>query len=258
MIRLAIAGASGRTGRRVLERALHDDRFKVLAALTTSVDPLLNQAVAVGDDSITLTDKIDGGIDVLVDFTLPSGTMRWLGWCMKHRVALVSGVTGFSASQLEEINTVAEQIPLLLAPNFSVGINLLLERVGGIRQALGEEYDIEIVERHHNQKMDAPSGTAKAFLNALTATRPGDGKPNVTHGREGETGLRPKGEIGVHSLRGGDEVGVHEIVFSGPGETVTLTHRAHSRDAFAVGALRAASWIVGKPAGHYSLSEIAG
>ena len=274
MIRFAIAGATGRMGRAVLEQADGDDRFTVAAAITISDDPLLGQSVRTGAAEVSLVDRIEGPCDVLIDFTLPAGTMHWLDECVQRKIAMVIGATGHDPAQLDRITKAAASIPIVKATNFSLGVNALLVVAKQLATALGSDYDIEIVETHHRRKVDAPSGTAASFLEAVQAGRAAKmptskgilssgGSPQneggtVVHGRQGETGPRPKGEIGVHSLRMGDVVGQHEIHFGGPGETITITHTAHSRTTFAAGALHAAAWLIGKPPGLYTMADVIG
>ena len=256
MIRLAIAGALGRTGRRVTELALGDARFRVVAALTSPHDRQIGEVVHGGDSSVTVTDSIPADCDVLIDFSLPEGTMAWLDWCQIRGTPMIIGVTGHSASQRERMDRAAAKIAVLHASNFSLGIAVLRGILGGLTKRLGEAYDVEIVETHHRRKADAPSGTALTLRDEIARARGRAGEETTVYGREGRVGERPVGQIGVHAVRMGDVVGRHEVHFSGPGETITFTHEAHSRDAFASGALRAAAWILGKPAGSYSLRDI--
>jgi 4-hydroxy-tetrahydrodipicolinate reductase len=195
--------------------------------------------------------------DVLIDFTLPEGTMAWLDRCIDHRLPMVIGVTGYEEEQLERIRTAAKSIPIVMASNFSIGINLLVELIGRAAAALGPDYDVEIIEAHHCHKVDAPSGTALSLVQAVQSVKEAQGPlGNVVFGRHGRVGARSKGEIGVHAVRMGELVGWHEVHFSGPGETLTLRHAAHSRDAFAAGALRAAAWVLGKAPGLYGMRDV--
>jgi len=180
--------------------------------------------------------------------------MHWLDFCLHKKRALVTGVTGLTPEHLDALEKASQQIPLLQAPNMSLGINLMLRLVRQAASALGD-YDVEIVEAHHRFKRDAPSGTAGALRDAVAQGRDMN-RPQVTHGRHGAELDRPAGQIGVHSLRGGDNVGEHEVLFCGLGETLALRHRAHSRDTFARGALRAASWIKHQPPGLYSMQDV--
>jgi 4-hydroxy-tetrahydrodipicolinate reductase len=262
-------------GRAVLDRAGEDARFEVAAAITIPGDPLLGQRVRVGAKEIAFVDRLTETCDVLIDFTLPAGTMHWLDICEKNNTPMVIGATGHDEHQSNRIRAAAEQIPIVKATNFSLGVNALLGVAKQLASTLGSEYDIEIVETHHRRKIDAPSGTAISFLEAVqsgvapaphgddarscvapASSRCESGPEAVVHGRHGATGPRKKGEIGVHAVRMGDVVGHHEIHFGGPGETVTIAHTALSRTTFAAGALHAAAWIIDKPPGLYAMSDV--
>jgi len=256
MIRLAVAGACGRTGNSVLRLAVEDERFDVAAALTAESDPLCGATVRIGQREVPIVPTLDVPCDVLIDFTLPEGTMTLLEVCVARRLSMVIGATGYDDAQLETIRQVAKTIPIVMASNFSSGINVLLNVVGRVARELGPGYDVEIIETHHRHKLDAPSGTARSFVEAVRSARGNDDKSKVVYGRQGQVGERLAGEIGVHAVRMGELIGQHEINFSGPGETITLKHTAYSRDTFAGGALRAARWIVGKPEGLYSMDQV--
>lgn len=259
MIRLAVAGAMGRMGHSVVDLASRDARIELVAAIDLSAPRTLPAC------------------DVLIDFTNAQGTMEWLEVCETRRLPVVIGATGHDETQLARIAEVARNIPIVKAANFSIGIQAILNALGTIAAELGDEYDVEIVETHHRHKIDAPSGTAKAIIEQIVAARPlrtrsaSDGpavdplagargldSTPVVFGRCGKVGERPKGQIGVHAIRMGEVVGQHEIHFSGPGETITIRHTAHSRETFAAGALRAATWIVGKTPGLYSMRNVLG
>ena len=256
MIQLAIAGATGRTGRAVVECACKNERFDVVAALTAKGDPMCGQTLQAGPERIDVSHAWSGRADVLIDFSTADGTAYWLDVCRERGIPLVTGVTGHNANQLAHIDEVSRTIPVLKASNFSIGINLLLRLVGDIARDLGPQYDIEIVETHHRNKVDAPSGTALSLLNVLSAATGRSSETNAVFGRHGAVGPRPTGQIGVHAVRLGEIVGRHEIHFSGPGETITLSHAAQSRDTFANGALRAAEWLIGRPAGLYTMRDV--
>lgn len=243
MIRLTVAGAVGRMGRCVIDLASRDSRFEVAAAIDLG------------------TQHSVPACDVLIDFTDAAGTMEWLKTCESRRLPMVIGATGHDEAQLARIAQVARSLPIVKAANFSVGMQVVLNVLGRIADELGDEYDIEIVETHHRHKTDAPSGTAFSLLAELQRSdqnRDREGAGNVVFGRHGKVGARPKGEIGVHAVRMGEVVGQHEIHFSGPGETITICHVAHSRESFAAGALRASSWVIGKPPGMYSMRNVLG
>ena len=255
MIRLAVAGALGRVGRAALERAARDERFEIAAALTKPACSSSCPTINVADRDITVSETLGVDCDVLIDFTVADGTMAWLEVCRERRIAMVIGVTGHSDEQLARIKEAATVIPIVKATAFSVGIQSILGIVGPLARQLGEDYDVEIVEAHHRYKVDAPSGTALALADEIAAaTR--RSRDDVVFGREGAVGEKPTGQIGIHAVRMGEIVGYHEIHFSGPGETITLRHTAHSRAAFTTGALRAAAWIVGQRPALYTLGQV--
>lgn len=263
MIRLAVVGATGRMGRCVLEFASRDQRFHIEAALTGPQDPLRGKALRVGNTDIPIVEKLENVCDVLVDFSLPAGTITYLDVCQRRRIPMVIGVTGHDEAQIALIREAARNIPIVMAANFSVGVNAVLGLLRPLVRALGIEYDIEIVETHHRHKADAPSGTALAIVNGITsgistAARRNGESADIVYGRSGKTGDRPAGQIGIHAVRMGEVVGQHEIHFSGCGETVTIRHTAHSRETFAAGALRAAAWIASREAGLYSMRDVLG
>lgn len=257
MIRLAVAGAVGRMGRCVLELAKRDDRFAVVAALTKPGCAMVGRQLPVGD-GVTVSETLDTDADVLIDFTVADATKAWLNICRERKIPMVIGSTGHSDAQLAEINTAANQMPILMASNFSVGIQALAKIVGTLAAELGEAYDIELIETHHRHKIDAPSGTALMLLDEIAKATGRSRETSAVYGRHGRTGARPAGQIGVHSVRMGEIIGQHEIHISGPGETITIRHSAHSRDAFAHGALRGAAWLVGRQAGLYSMRDVVG
>ncbi|MHC4441911.1 MAG: 4-hydroxy-tetrahydrodipicolinate reductase [Planctomycetota bacterium] len=260
MINLAVTGAAGRMGARIIQLALEDQRFEVLAALETTNHPSVGQFIEcrIGHDNFKLPiqDRTETEFDVLIDFSLPQGTMHWLEYCLSQQRAMVIGTTGHSQQQLNEIERAAKNIPILKAANMSVGVNLLFKLAGQIAATLGDEYDIEIVETHHRFKKDAPSGTAVALCNSIVIATGRNTEKDVIFGRKGQTPERPQRQIGIHALRLGDTVGEHQIHFGNQGETVTIQHSAHTRDTFVKGALRAAEWLADKPAGRYDMNNV--
>lgn len=207
-----------------------------------------------GDD---LEPEIDG-CDVVVDFSHASFTPDVCRVCVDHNKPIVIGTTGHSVEQTALIKKAAMSVPVVLAPNFSIGVNALFWLTGKAAELLGPDFDLEIIEMHHRFKKDAPSGTAKKLAGILGETRNADPAKNLRHGREGMIGERSPSEIGMHALRGGDVVGEHTVIFAGPGERLELAHKASSRETFAVGALRAAQWIVGKPPALYGMEDVLG
>ena len=256
MIRLAVAGATGRTGRRVLELADGDDQFVIAAALARAGCSATPSTIRVGERDIPVVDTLDTPCDVLIDFTVADGTIAWLDVCERSGLPMVIGATGHTDQQLVRIREAARVIPIVKESNFSPGIQAILSIVGPLAARLGDAYDVEIIETHHRRKIDAPSGTALSFADEVAAATGRTRQDSVIFGRQGQVGARPKGQIGVHAVRMGDVVSSHEIHFSGPGETVTVRHTAHSRDTFAAGALRAAAWIVGQQPGFYSMNDV--
>lgn len=248
-IRLAIAGAWGRMGRCVMEGAVRDPRFTVVAALVADISPSLANSV------IPLSTSLTARCDVFIDFTNARGTLEWLPVCVERRIPMVIGATGHDGMGLARVGEAAKVIPIVKAANFSLGIHVIARLLRHLVTQLGSSFDVEIVETHHRHKADAPSGTALMLLDEILGAA-GRTRDSAVFGREGRTGARPAGQIGVHAVRMGDVVGAHEVLFSGNGETVSVKHTAHSRDAFAVGALQAAAWIVGKPPGLYGLNEV--
>jgi 4-hydroxy-tetrahydrodipicolinate reductase len=247
-------------GSRIIELALADDRFEVLAALETAGHPGVGNFIESppGTDHIKLPiqDHTETEFDVMIDFSLPAGTMHWLEYCLSYKRAMVIGTTGHSPDQLTKIEQAAKTIPLLKAANMSIGVNLMFKLAGQISATLGDDYDIEIVETHHRFKKDAPSGTALALCDSIVNATGRDPQKDVIFGRHGQVPERPTGQIGIHALRVGDTVGEHEVHFGNLGETVTIKHAAHTRDTFVNGALRAAAWLAGKSAGRYDMHDV--
>jgi len=236
-VKVVVTGSGGRMGRAVIEAA-QADRDLTLAATLDIGDALAPIALA----------------DVLIDFTRPEGTLEHL----KHCKAAVIGTTGFSESQLKTIREEAKRIPIVLSPNFAIGVNVLFRLAETAAAALGDAYDVEIVEAHHRHKIDAPSGTALK-IGELIGKALGRKTPDVfSHGRRGDTGERPAKQIGFHAIRGGDIVGEHTVIFAGSGERVEVAVRSQSRTTYAAGALRAAKWLQGRPAGLYDMGDVLG
>lgn len=238
-LRVLLVGAKGRMG-------------QAIAAAAEAADAVIVAGLDQGDD---LTKEI-GACDVVVDFSQSSATNSVCQACLGAGKPLVSGTTGHSNEEKAFLEKAAKSLPIVLSPNFSVGVNSLFWLTRKAAAMLGEDFDLEIVETHHRLKKDAPSGTARRLAEILCEVRKLDYGKNVAHGREGLIGERSAGEIGVHSIRGGDVVGDHTVTFAGPGERLELAHKASSRETFALGALRAARWSVGRPAGLYSMEDV--
>jgi len=256
MIKLAVLGATGRMGSRTIAMLAGDERFELTAALTQPGDPRVGESVECPGRSVPIAATTDAPFDVLIDFSLPEGTMAWLDACVERSAAMVIGSTGHSEAQLARIDAAGERIPVLRAANFSLGVNLLSALCAEAAARLGNDWDVEIIEQHHGQKVDAPSGTALALANQIAQAR-GPGRPTeIVVGRSGHTPARPAGQIGIHAVRLGSLVSVHDVHFGSSEETVTLRHAAHSRDVFVRGALETAAWIARRPPGHYSMADV--
>ena len=258
MRRVAVVGALGRMGERVRAAVESDAETEVAGALEAPGHPGVGSEVAPGvrvsDDPATAFE----GCDVVIDFSIPSATLANLAVAADTGVAYVTGTTGFDAAGRERIASFASKIPVLHAPNFSVAVNVLAWLVREAARKLGPDYDAELFEIHHGQKRDAPSGTALLLAEAVAEGRSVALADHLRLERAGEIGARPEGEIGVATLRGGDNSGEHTVYFVGGGERVELVHRAHTRDHFARGAVRAARWLVGRPAGLHAIEEMLG
>ena len=259
---VAILGAAGRMGRMLLSSVLAAPDLSLRVAIEYDDHPEL------GRDAATLVGRPPCGIPltslpttcwddvaVVVDFSLPDGTRRLLE--LERDLPLVTGTTGLPPATRAAIGALAVRVPVVAAPNFSTGITLLTRLVAEAARLL-PDYDAEIVETHHRRKRDAPSGTALRLAESVAAARSTTLEQVARFGRHGETGARPTGEIGVHALRGGDIVGRHQVMLAGDGEIITLSHSATSRMAFVQGALRAARWVVGQPAGLYGMEDVLG
>ncbi|EPT30496.1 dihydrodipicolinate reductase [Toxoplasma gondii TgCatPRC2] len=306
VLKVAIAGCTGRMGERLValtraDPALHFvGGVRTLAGRDTMVTSTAEQhpggskkangeAVRTGisqepgtpgkDDAPGVYTSLDELIDesghkpsVVIDFSNPAGTMSLIPSCIRHGVALVIGTTGFTPAELEKVESAARDIPLCIAANFSLGVNLLIRIVGEVAASLGEDFDIELVEAHHNRKVDAPSGTAVALLDSIatatgrrtctgsdeeeTTSETHPEKMVLVHGRESRNAKRRRGEVGVHALRMGSVVGEHSVMYASDFERITLSHHAETRDVFASGAIRMAKWIAHRPKGKYQVSDM--
>ncbi len=258
MTKIAITGAAGRMGRRIGALALADERFEVVSAMEMPGHEAMGTDVGtlagVAPCGLAVSETLQAAPQAIVDFSTPEGTLHWLQVARGHELAMVIGTTGLTESQLAAVADAASEIPIVQAPNFSAGINLLFRIVGEVARALGDDYDVEITETHHRFKQDAPSGTALGLARSICQAtgRSGDA---LVHGRQGRRPRKP-GEIGMHAIRVGDTVGEHAVHFGGLGETVTIHHSAHTRDTFARGALRAAEWVVKQKPGLYTMQDV--
>jgi len=263
MTKIAIIGAAGRMGRRVAALAAEDDAFEIVCATEYPGSPDIGKDVGelagIGNVGVEITDELiaDPAPDVAIDFSLPEGTMKFLGPCRDASIAMVIGTTGLTGAEESEIARAAEAIAIVKAGNFSMGITLLCRLVATAAKTLGDDYDIEISETHHRFKKDAPSGTAIMLARSICAATGKDYNKSTVFGRRGAC-PRNAGEIGMHAVRLGDTVGEHAVSFGNLGETVTLSHSAHMRDTFVRGALRAARWLESREAGLYDMIDVLG
>ena len=265
MVRTIIAGAAGRMGMRLVALTQETDGLSLAGAIEMKEHPALGkdagEIAQFGKTGILLSDDLHTCLahsDVVIDFTGPGSCLSNLEQVVKTSKAMVIGTTGFSDEELTQLKTLATKVPCVFSPNMSVGINVLVNTIGKIAKSLGETYNIEVIEAHHNKKKDAPSGTALKLAEALADGMEWDLQEVGVYARHGITGERKTREIGMQTIRAGDIVGDHTILFGGPGERIEITHRAHTRDTFARGALRAAQWVVQQPPGLYSMGNVLG
>ncbi|HET7198654.1 MAG TPA: 4-hydroxy-tetrahydrodipicolinate reductase [Burkholderiales bacterium] len=260
-MRVAVAGAAGRMGQAIIaamrEAGGGDKALQLGAALEAAGNPSLGKevwGVKIGSD----VGAALAAADLLVDFTRPEATLAHLRACKAQAKSMVIGTTGFSAAQKKEIEEAARAVPVVMAANFAVGVNALFRLAETAARILGEGYDVEIIEAHHRQKVDAPSGTALRLGEVLAKALDRKLAEVERHGRHGEPGARPAREIGFHAVRGGDIVGEHTVLFAGTGERLELTVRSQSRATYAAGALRAARWLQGRKPGLYDMQDVLG
>jgi 4-hydroxy-tetrahydrodipicolinate reductase len=260
--KLVIVGAAGRMGRRIISLCIDASDFDIIAAVERKDHPNIGKdagLVAVaGSLNVKLGSSWPAGADVVIDFSQAAAADETVSYCSETGAAVVLGTTGLAANQHEKIKDASRKIPIIYGTNMSVGMNVLFSLVGRVAQMLGAEYDVEIIEQHHRFKKDAPSGSALTLAENICKATGKKFPDSLTYSRSGKEALRQKGTIGMHSVRGGDITGIHSVVFSTLGETVTLNHTAHSRDTFARGALRAAKWLIGKKPGLYSMADVLG
>lgn len=261
-VQIAIAGVSGRMGHALIEAVAADAGCRLCAAIDRAASPLLGQDAGAAwgvASNVQVTDQPAIGLrgaQVLIDFTRPEATLGYLDACVAAGVPLVIGTTGFDEDGKARITAAARHIPVVFAPNMSVGVNLLMKLAELAAQVLEDGYDIEIIEAHHRHKVDAPSGTALGLGQAVARAINRDLAQCAIYGREGVTGERDPKTIGFATVRGGDIVGDHTLLFAGIGERVELTHKASSRATFAQGALRAAKWLQGRAPGLYDMRDV--
>jgi len=265
MTKLCILGAGGRMGGALIRGIAADKSLKLVAAIERAGHPAVGQDAGVISGISALgvpvtTNRATGfkKADAVIDFTFHTEVPKALAEAVKVKVAYVLGTTGLDASETAAVTAASKQIPIVWAPNFSLGVNILLDLVRRAATALDDSYDAEIVEMHHRHKKDAPSGTALGLGKALAAGRKVNLEKVAVYGREGITGERKRGTIAFHAVRGGDVVGDHTVMFAADGERVELTHKASSRDCLASGALKAAAWAKKKTKGLYTMGDVLG
>lgn len=265
MTALAIHGAGGRMGRALLTACAARPDLTLTGAFERPDHPALGQDAGVlaglAPAGVGLTAVANLGnvaFDVLVDFTRPAGTLGVLEACRQAGRAMVIGTTGLDADGRAAIARAGQDIPIVWAPNMSIGVNVCFALLATAARVLGDDFDVEIIEAHHRHKVDAPSGTALRMGEIVASALGRDLAADAVYGRQGHTGPRPPGQIGFATVRGGDIVGDHTVLFAGDGERVEITHRAASRENFAAGALRAAAWVAGRAPGVYDMQDVLG
>ncbi len=263
MIKVIVTGACGRMGGRISSLVITEKDMELVGVIERKQHPSLGkdmgELLGLGKMGLILQENLKKVINsgqVIIDFSASEATLTHLRLAAEHKKAMVMGTTGFSGGEMAGIKDLAQNIPCLMSPNMSLGVNLLFKVAGDVARSLGDGYDIEIVEAHHRHKKDAPSGTAKRLAEILSEARGQSLEKVAVYGRQGMTGERPKGAIGIHAVRGGDIVGDHTVIFTGEGERVELIHRAHSRDTFARGAIRAARFVATATKGLYSMQDV--
>ena len=265
MTRIAVPGAAGRMGRNLIDACQRSDGLSLGAAAERPGHDLVGSdagiVAGVGELGVVIGDNLESAIDnfdVLIDFTAPAVTLTHLELCRRHGKSMVIGTTGFSDEQKQQISDAAKDISIVFAPNMSVGVNLCLKLLDIAARVLGNDVDIEIIEAHHRHKVDAPSGTALRMGEVVADALGRDLKACAVYGREGITGARERNTIGFETIRAGDIVGEHTVMFADEGERVEITHKASSRMTFASGAVRAAGWVVGQSNGLYDMPDVLG
>lgn len=265
MVRIAVAGAAGRMGRNLVKATYNNEHSRVAAGSERPESSLvgvdLGELCGEGRFDVVVTDDLAKEIeqfDVIIDFTAPASTLSNLELCRQHGKAIVIGTTGFSDQERETIEAIAQEIPVVMAPNYSVGVNLVFKLLEKAAQVMGDYCDIEIVEAHHRFKVDAPSGTAIGMGEAIAGAMGNKLNDVAVYAREGITGERSKDEIGFATIRAGDIIGEHTAMFADIGERVEITHKATDRMTFANGAVKAAVWLNAQGAGFYTMTDVLG
>jgi 4-hydroxy-tetrahydrodipicolinate reductase len=261
---LVNAGA-GKMGRRIITLLLEDPALELVGVREMEGHPAVGQDAGqlvgkpdLGVPVVAAGEGLPKGVDVAIDFSAPPATLELAEALGREKIPMVSGTTGFTDPELEKLSECLKGIPYVLAPNMSVGVNVLFKLAHDVTQILGEGFDVEIVETHHRFKADAPSGTALRLGEEVARAREVALSEKACYGREGRCGARGADEVAILAVRAGDVVGEHTVIYGGMGERIELVHKAHTRDNFAMGALRAAKWITGQPAGKYDMMDVLG
>ncbi|HAK59041.1 MAG TPA: 4-hydroxy-tetrahydrodipicolinate reductase [Nitrospiraceae bacterium] len=265
MIKAVVTGATGRMGARIINVLSGVEGISLSGAVEKKGHPLVGQdaggPAGLPPTGVMITDDLDAALaagSVLIDFTSPEATLEHARVCADHHRPIVVGTTGFSKEEVAQVKKYTDKISCVLAPNMSIGVNLSFKILAEVAQALGDDYDVEIVEAHHRMKKDAPSGTAMKMAQVLSTALNRNLDEVGVFARKGIIGERSRKEIGVQTVRAGDIVGEHTVYFAGKGERIEITHRAHSRDTFAAGAVRAALWVSAKKSGMYDMQDVLG
>ena len=258
---IAIMGASGRMGRMLVQSTLDNPTANLVGAFVRPISGLIGgdagEVVGVDKCGVTFSTPDLAGVDVLIDFSLPDTLDEVLKACVANKIALVMGVTGLDETQQSKLHDASKHIPIVYAGNYATGVNLSLNLLATTAKVLGADADVEIIERHHKHKLDAPSGTALMMANAVADARGQTLKTSAIYGRQGQA-KRTDGEIGIHAVRGGEIVGEHTVEFITNGEIIQITHKAQSRMIFADGAVRAGLWLHEQPTGMYDMQDVLG
>ena len=264
MTRIAVTGAGGRMGKTLVQACDATYGAVLMGATERPGSTLLGadagEVAGIDNLAVPLVESLDeaGDIDVIIDFTSPAATLKHLEYCRQHNCRIVIGTTGFSDAEKAIIEKASKETAIVMAANFSIGVNLCLRLLDMAARALGDEVDIEVIEAHHRHKVDAPSGTALAMGEVVASALGRDLKECAVYGREGHTGPRDRKTIGFETIRAGDIVGEHTVMFAAEGERVEITHKASSRMTFAQGAVRSAMWVMDQPPGLYDMQDVLG
>lgn len=265
MIKVGVIGAGGRMGRMLIEAIQENAQTMLNAAIEREGSSLVGadagEVAAIERLDVQIVDDLVSvikDIEVLIDFSLPDATEQNMQICGEHNVAMVIGTTGFNEQQEKVLQEASKKIAIVYAGNYSTGVNLSLKLLEMAAKAFGTDADVEIIEAHHKHKIDAPSGTAFMMAEAVAEARGQNLKDVAIYGREGQTGEREKGSIGIHAIRGGEIIGDHTVMFIADGEVVEITHRARARMTFAAGAVRAATWVIQQGNGQYNMQDVLG